>query len=100
MEKVIVSKSEIIKATEFVCSTAYTGRKESWLFFSNIFVLDFYYEDEKPSHKDLEGYSEWLKYTDSSDNDENYQLWLVSVRDYWEGLLLSEVNDIEIEYID
>ena len=100
MEKIIVSKSEIIKATEFVCSSAYTGRKESWLFFCDIFCLDFYYEDEKPSHKDLEGYNEFLKESNYEDNDENYQIWLETVYDYWEGLLLSEINEQEIEYID
>lgn len=96
-----VNTEALIKAVEFACSSAYTGNKEQnqWMFFSGIFCLDFFHEEERPSHKDLEDYDEFLKLMDLEDSHEAYYSYICNTKEYWESLLLDTIGDIEVEYI-
>ena len=104
VKTITVSKVDFVKAVEFYCSSAYT-RPESWMYFDGVFCMDFFHQDEKPSHKDFEGYTEWLKLCgDLEDNDENYTNWLNSVKEWIESVALNsftteEGQDIEVNYI-
>lgn len=99
-----VSKEDLVKAVEFYCSSAYS-RPENWMYFNGVFCMEFFHEDEKPSNKDYEGYTEWLKLCGNlEDTDENYQYWLQSVREYIDGLAMTEITtkdgeEIEVKYI-
>jgi hypothetical protein len=95
-----VSKSDLVKALEFSVSSAFT-RPESWMYFNGVYCSDFVPEDEKPSVNDFtsEAYEEWRKYCDiKEDNDENYSLFVKSVKDYYESILVNEIK-VNDEYV-
>lgn len=107
VKKIEVDTEKFIKAVEFYCSSAYS-RPESWMYFEGVFCMDFFSIDERPSHRDYEGFNEWLRLCGDGEplenNDENYTNWLQSVRDYIESIALNsftteEGQDIEVTYI-
>lgn len=100
-----VKKSDLIKALEFSVSSAF-NKPESWMFFEGAYCSEFVPEDEKPGVNDFSGqaYEEWRKYCDiKEDNDKNYQLFINSVKDYYESILVEEIEIggeyIKVEYI-
>jgi hypothetical protein len=91
---------DIIKAVEFRVSSAYT-KPESWQYIRNIWCMDYFYEEERPSCNDMSDYNEWLDYTKEDDTDESYSRFVNSVKSYWLTNLCDIVikEDIEINVV-
>lgn len=89
-----VNKQDLIRALEFSVSSAFV-KPEPWQYFHGKYCREFCPKDESPSVNDFtsEAYREWMKYCDiKEDTDENYHLFVESVKDYYESILIEEIE--------
>lgn len=97
-----VSKNDLVKAVEFYSNT---NQEPNWLDLKGKSFKEFFFEEEIGSFVnvfDTSAYTEWLKAWDNKkDNNENYNEWLVEVKDSIKGMMKDELEDgTQIEYID
>lgn len=92
--------TDILNAVEFRLSSAYIS-PQSWQYVKNIWCMDYFFDDEKPSVNDLSDYDEWLEYCQLNDSDDNYNLFIKESKSYWYSIMAHTVikNEGDIEYI-
>lgn len=98
---ITVIKEDLVKAVEFYSNT---DQEPNWLDFNGRSFKEFFYEDEIGSFVnvfDTSAYTEWLKMSDLEDDNDNYNVWLIEVKDVIKGLMKGELEDgTKVEYLD